>query len=148
MPLRIVYQLPNGTSAVISPAEGSGLTIEEIAAKDVPVGTPYSIVEDSDLPEPSLPVPQEMSFAQMLIGLVAEGWITQAEGMAWLGGNVPAPVSALIAQLPQSQQFAALARAVRPSVVLRNDPLVAGLAALQGKTDVQMDDFFRTYASV
>jgi hypothetical protein len=90
----------------------------------------------------------ELSFAQMLIGLVAEGWITEAEGEAWLVGTVPAAASALIATLPQGQRFAAKARAVRPSVVQRADPLVAALAAAEGKTEDQLDTFFLTYAQV
>lgn len=88
----------------------------------------------------------KLSFAQLLIGLVAEGWITQAEGTAWLiNRTLPAPVTALIGQLPADQQFAALARAVAPSEVLRLDPLVVALGNAQGKTPAQMDEFFITY---
>lgn len=98
-------------------------------------------------PPPPAPVP-DLTFAQLLIGLVSEGWITQAEGEAWLTGTLPAPVVALIATLPAEQQFAAKARATAPSVVLRADPLVSALGAAQGKTSEQLDDFFRTYARV
>jgi hypothetical protein len=91
------------------------------------------------------PVPQNITFAQLLIGLVAEEWITEAEGEAWLAGTVPAAVSALIQTLPQAQRFAALARAVRPSVVDRSDPLVVALGAANGKTPEQLDQFFTTY---
>jgi hypothetical protein len=90
----------------------------------------------------------QLSFAQMLIGLVSEQWITEAEGEAWLTGTLPAAVLGLISTLPANQRFAARARAVQPSVVMRNDPLVAALGAAQGKTAEQMDDFFRTYAQV
>ena len=90
----------------------------------------------------------QMTFAQLLIGLVAMGWITKPEGIAWLGGTVPVAVNTLIASLPVDQQFAALARAVRPSVVQRLDALVVALAAMQGRTDAQMDTFFVTYAAV
>ena len=95
---------------------------------------------------PPAPVPQSITFAQMLIGLVTEQWITEAEGDAWLSGTVPAAVAALIAQLPEGQRFAARARAVRPSTVLRNDPLVLGLAEIEGKSAEQMNAFFSTYA--
>ena len=90
----------------------------------------------------------QLSFAQMLIGLVSEQWITEQEGEAWLTGALPAAVLALIATLPANQRFAAKARAVQPSVVMRSDHLVAALGAAQGKTPEQMDDFFRTYAQV
>jgi hypothetical protein len=47
---RIIYPTDEGSVAIIVPAE-CGLTIEEIAAKDVPAGTPYKIVDVSDIPE-------------------------------------------------------------------------------------------------
>lgn len=97
-------------------------------------------------PEP-LPVP-DLTFAQLLIGLVTEGWITEAEGEAWLGGILPDPVLALISTLPAEQQFAAKARAIRPSTVVRSDPLVSLLGQAQGKTEAELDTFFRTYAQV
>jgi len=46
---RIIYQTNEGGVAIIVPAD-CGLTIEEIAAKDVPAGTPYSIVDATDIP--------------------------------------------------------------------------------------------------
>ena len=47
---RIVYQNDEGGINIIVPAEECGLTIAEIAAKDVPVGKEYNIVEDSEVP--------------------------------------------------------------------------------------------------
>jgi hypothetical protein len=47
---RIIYPTDDGV-AVIIPAPECGLTIEQIAAKDVPGGnTPYWIVDVSDIP--------------------------------------------------------------------------------------------------
>ena len=46
---RIIYPTDNGGVAVIIPAD-CGLTIDEIAAKDVPEGKPYKIVDVSDIP--------------------------------------------------------------------------------------------------
>jgi hypothetical protein len=48
---RIIYPTPEGGVAIIIPAPECGLTIEQIAAKDVPAGVPYRIVEASDIPE-------------------------------------------------------------------------------------------------
>ena len=45
---RIIYPTDEGV-AVIVPAD-CGLSIEEIAAKDVPAGKPYKIVDVSDIP--------------------------------------------------------------------------------------------------
>jgi hypothetical protein len=49
MDKRIVYKNDDGTIAIIVPAD-CGLTIEEIAAKDVPAGKEYHIVNVSDIP--------------------------------------------------------------------------------------------------
>jgi hypothetical protein len=46
---RIIYPTDNGGVAIIVPAD-CGLTIEEIAAKDVPAGKPYKIVDVADIP--------------------------------------------------------------------------------------------------
>ena len=48
---RIIYPTPEGGVAIIIPAPDCGLTIEEIAAKDVPAGVPFRIVEATDIPE-------------------------------------------------------------------------------------------------
>lgn len=89
-----------------------------------------------------------LSFAQLLIGLVTETWITEAEGEAWLAGTLPAAVLTTISALPAEQQFPAKARALRPSEVLRADPLVAALGAAEGKTPAEIDTFFTTYSGV
>lgn len=47
---RIIYPTPEGGVAVIIPAPDSGLTVEQIAAKDVPAGVPFRIVEATDIP--------------------------------------------------------------------------------------------------
>lgn len=48
---RVIYPTDEGGVAVIIPAAECGLSIEEIAAKDVPAGKPYKIVDVSDIPE-------------------------------------------------------------------------------------------------
>ena len=111
--------------------------LEAAIAAGEPVGTP---------PVPPVMTPN-LSFAQLLIGLVTEEWITEAEGGGWLVGTLPAPVLAVIAALPSNQQFAAKARAIRPSSIVRADPLVASLAAAEGKTSAEIDAFFTTYAA-
>jgi hypothetical protein len=47
---RIIYPTDEGGVAVIIPALECGLTIEEIAAKDVPADKPYKIVDVADVP--------------------------------------------------------------------------------------------------
>jgi len=89
-----------------------------------------------------------LSFAQLLIGLVAEDWITEAEGEAWLSGTLPSAVVGVIASLPAAARFAARAKAARPSQVVRTDPLVVALGVAAVKSPDQLDTFFETYRSV
>ena len=46
---RIIYKNDEGGISIIIPAD-CGLTIEEIAAKDVPQGKEYHIVDVSEIP--------------------------------------------------------------------------------------------------
>ena len=46
---RVIYPTDDGGVAVIVPAN-CGLSIEEIAAKDVPAGKPFQIVDVADIP--------------------------------------------------------------------------------------------------
>ena len=132
------FTLPNGD--VVSPAYAGWISgVFSLVAAPGPTAE-----ELLDAARASM----QLSFAQMLIGLVAEQWVTEAEGEAWLTGTTPAAVTALIDTLPANQRFAAKARAVRPSVVMRTDPLVIALATMQGKTAEELDAFFTTYAQV
>lgn len=47
---RIIYPTQDGGVAIIIPAPNCGLTIEQIATKDVPTGVPYKIVDISEIP--------------------------------------------------------------------------------------------------
>lgn len=46
---RIIYPTNDGGVAVLTPCD-CGLTIEQIASKDVPKGKPYKIVDVSEIP--------------------------------------------------------------------------------------------------
>jgi hypothetical protein len=50
MSQRIIYETDDGGVAVIVPVPDCGLTIEEIALKDVPSGKQYQIVTESEIP--------------------------------------------------------------------------------------------------
>jgi hypothetical protein len=49
MSKRIIYQSDIGGGAVIIPCD-CGMTIEQIAVKDVPAGKPFKIVDASTIP--------------------------------------------------------------------------------------------------
>ncbi|KAA0888783.1 hypothetical protein [Oryzomonas rubra] len=50
MASRIIYPTDDGGVAVIIPVLECGLTIEQIAAKDVPAGKAFKIVDSADIP--------------------------------------------------------------------------------------------------
>jgi hypothetical protein len=47
---RIIFPNDEGGVSVIVPSVNCGLTIEQIAAKDVPAGKPFQIVDVSEIP--------------------------------------------------------------------------------------------------
>ena len=47
---RIIYENEEGGISIIVPAKECGLTIEQIANKDVPTGLKYKIVDVSKIP--------------------------------------------------------------------------------------------------
>jgi hypothetical protein len=52
MTQRIIYPTDNGGVAIIIPTPEAleTMTIEEIAAKDVPAGKPFKIIDTADVP--------------------------------------------------------------------------------------------------
>lgn len=50
MTQRIIYPTDDGGIAIIIPAPECGLSIEKIAAKDVPQGKPFKIISTEDVP--------------------------------------------------------------------------------------------------
>jgi hypothetical protein len=47
---RIIYPTDDGGVVIIIPAADCGLTIDQIAAKDVPSGKEFKIVDVADIP--------------------------------------------------------------------------------------------------
>jgi hypothetical protein len=47
---RIIYQNDDNSISILTPAPECPLTVEEIAAKDVPTGKKYKIVDVSEIP--------------------------------------------------------------------------------------------------
>ena len=46
----IIYPNDNGGICILTPAPECGLSLEAIAAKDVPAGKPWKIVDAADIP--------------------------------------------------------------------------------------------------
>lgn len=109
-------------------------------------------------PEPEVPPPltpeqvlagmPPVSHAQIIAALILSEIITEAEGVAWISGTLPAAVEAMIATLPADQRVIARLRAIRPTSVVPTDPLVAALAAAQGQGVEDLIALFQTAAAL
>ena len=74
----ILYRNDNGGVSVIIPAD-CGLTIEEIAQKDVPAGIPYKITDISNIPtDRTFRAAWEADFAEPDgYGIGADAWFAE-----------------------------------------------------------------------
>lgn len=79
---KIIYPNDDNKLSIIFPATDCGLTVEQIARKDVPAGKPFLIVEDSELPQ------EDFMFADAWeadftnpdgYGIGAEAWFAEQE---------------------------------------------------------------------
>jgi len=122
--------------------DGVGSMFDQIMSKLQRLGEAIDQIP-LDAPPPRIP---NLSFAQLLIGLVEEGWITEAEGEAWLAGTLPEAVLLVISMIQPEYQFTAKARALRPSEIVRGNQLVDEMATAQGKTPEEIDAFFTKYS--
>lgn len=90
-----------------------------------------------------------MTRRQVIIGMVSEGLISEAEGIALAAtGAAPAAVEAMIATLPANEQAGARITLAAFTVAYRLDPMTAIFQQAGGMTDAQMDAFFTAYAAV
>lgn len=120
------------------PPEGHRIISREVQMID---GVPIEVIETA-------PITPPLTALQLIIGLVKEGWITEAEGEAWLDGTPPPQVDALISQMPEDERFESRARAKRFTSVERDDPMVEGLGMIAQKTPEELDAFFWEYSQI
>jgi len=86
---------------------------------------------------------------QMILGMLANGWITAEEAVASAtAGTMPAAVAAIVALMQAPDQVTARVTWARMTVVLRNDPMVSLLATAQGISDEDVDAFFAACATL
>lgn len=87
---RIIYKNPDGSVAVLVPASNSGLTVAQIAAKDVPFGRPYKVVDQDDLPPRADRAQWDVSDADLTDGIGADyGARSENEVVGWSDSGVP-----------------------------------------------------------
>lgn len=94
-------------------------------------------------------VPPSVTRRQIITGLGKAGWITKQEALDALAvGARPAAVEALIDALPEEDQFDALTKWIGFTEAYRDDPLVLALAQAEGKSEHEIDEFFRLCAAI
>lgn len=74
----VIFPTDAGTVAVLFPAPNCGLTVFEIARKDVPAGRPFLIVNEADLPDAQLIDAWEADFSSPHgFGIGPEAWFAE-----------------------------------------------------------------------
>lgn len=89
-----------------------------------------------------------VSLAQIVTILIEDGFLTEAEGAAWMAGVLPTAVSALIDTLPADQRIYARLRAARPTDVRAADPLILALAQGMQADEAAVVDWFGRAATL
>lgn len=138
----IVYRTTENYLAVMYPNLDIGLTIEEIAEKDVPAGVTWEIAPDRPSRDhdwiggewvfvaPVVPVPEKVSRFQARAALYQAGLLAGVESFV-------ASASPLIQiAWADAQEFQ------------RTSPTINTLAAQLGWTEGQVDDLFRAAAQI
>ena len=77
----IIYPNDDGWLSVVMPAFDCGLSVEEIARKDVPAGKPYHIINANQLPQDSVFFSAwEANFTNPAgYGIGADAWFAEQE---------------------------------------------------------------------
>lgn len=95
------------------------------------------------------PVPDTISDRQFFQQLAIAGVISQEEALAAVKtGDIPAALSGFIAALDDAARFNAEMLLSGATIFARNHPLTDAIAAAQGMTPEQVDDFFRAAAAL
>jgi len=89
------------------------------------------------------PVPQVLSRAQTINGLIALGLITAEEGES-ANVEIPQGVAVVLDNIPEPQRTAARVLWLNFVEAHRGDPLIAALVAANDMSDADIDEFFRS----
>lgn len=125
--------------------------IDQITPRAEVVAGVSGVVEVQTAPPAGPPTLADLlpvSHAQMIAALILSEIITREEGVEWIKGQLPSAVEMMIASLPEEHQVIAELRAIRPTAVVPTDPLVAALAAAQGKDEDDLIDLFTLAAQL
>jgi hypothetical protein len=97
---------------------------------------------------PATPVPQTISDRQFFQQLANAGIISEAEALASNAAVIPAPLLAIIDQMPADQQFGAKMIVSGATTFFRDNPMTIAIGTAYGMTPEQINEFFRAAASL
>lgn len=124
-----------------------GAEIVEVGEADVAIGDLWNGTAFS---KPLPPPPDAISDRQFFQALALNGVITMPEALAAVQtGTLPAALAAIVAAIPDATaRFNAEMLLSGATVFERKHPLTAQVAAAEGWTTEQVDDFFRFAGSL
>ena len=97
---------------------------------------------------PPAPVPAVITARQLILGLLGDGRISEAEAEAWTQGTLPPAIDAAVLGLPDGQRVQARITLRAMGEAHRADALTAVLAAATGLDDAALDDAFRRWSAL
>lgn len=125
------FAVPSGKMVVGFPSysiDADRGVVETYSIEDVPVPT-----------SPPIPPITRWRFFQQL---AVQGIISQDEALAAMGGTIPAPLLALIEQLPSEQKFPAKMLVIGATEFERQHHLTIAIGAAFGMDAAEIDAFF------
>lgn len=92
---------------------------------------------------PPLPVPQSLTYRQFILGLLEISFITEQEAVDAAARVIPAAIDAIFDTLPSSDATKARVTFKTMVTIERVNPLVSSIGTAIGKTEEELNDFFR-----
>lgn len=137
MDKRIIYQTEDGGIAVIVPSPKAGVSIEQIAAKDVPPGRTYRIVDASEIPtdrtyrnawEPDFAEPKKVKTDMTKAREIHRNYIRQARAPKLQELDIEFMRAAEVADTAKMNSVAAKKQALRDATA---DPAIEAAATTE-----------------
>jgi len=146
----VVNRIVLDDEAAWQPDEGHTIVAEGEVAFDVGGSIADGIYKPPVRPDP-LPmmlVPRSISDRQFFQQLAVAGIISEAEALASNAAVIPAPLLAIIDEMPEDQQFGVKMLVSGATSFERDNPVTVAIGSAHGMTADQIDAFFVAAAAL